>query len=83
MLISDPSGKDGPALVLILHTLISPILNNSPTHSSLSFLSYKSIFLPLTPGLKKPIAEIEGNNDVDSDIEIQPLSPQQSLQSAL
>jgi len=37
------SGKDGPAPVPIPHTLISLIQNNSPTHSSLPFLFYKSI----------------------------------------
>ena len=77
--VSDPSRKDKPTLVHNLYILIPPILNNPPTYSSLSFLSYKSPSLTPTLGSKKPIIEIEENNDIGSDVEIQPLSPQQSL----
>jgi len=79
LLIPNSFGKDGPALVYIPHTSIYSIQNNSPTHSSLLLLSYKSISLSPTPGSKKPIVEIEGNDNVNSDIEIQPLSFQQLL----
>ena len=83
MLIPNSYGKDGPALVYIPHTSIYSIQNNSPTHSSLLLLSYKSISLSPTPGSKKPIVEIEEDDNVDSDIEIQPLSFQQLLWSTL
>ena len=81
--VPNPSGKDEPAPVPILHIYIPPIQNNHSTCSSLSSLSYKSISFPPTPKSKKPIVEIEKNSDVDSDIEIQPLSPQQPLQPTL
>jgi len=71
------SGEDGPTLVLIPHTFIPPIQNNPPTHSSSPFLSYKSLsFIPI-PGSKKSMIEIEENDNINSDIEMQPLSPQQ------
>ena len=62
--VSDPSGNDGPALVSTLHISISPIQNNSPTHSSLSSLCYKSMSPLLTLRFKKPIVEIEEDDDV-------------------
>jgi len=76
LLVSDLSGKNGPALVPIPHTPISPIQNNSPTCSSLPSLSYKSISLLPTLKSKKPIVEIEEEEEVDSDVEMQPLSSQ-------
>ena len=83
LLASNSSGKDGPAPIPISHILILPIQNNSPTCSPLSSLTYKSIFLPLTPGPVKLIVEIEETNDVDFDIEVQPPSPQWPLQPSL
>jgi len=75
--MSSSSKKDRPTLVFILHISIPSIQNNSPTHFSLSFLSYKSLASIPIPGSKKSIVETEENNNIDSDIEIQPLSPQQ------
>ena len=46
LLVPKSSGKDGPALVPILHTSIPPIQNNPPTHSP---SPYKSISPPPTP----------------------------------
>ena len=83
LLVSNSSGKDGPVLVPILHTFIPPIQNNPPTCSPLPSLSYKSISPPLTPGPKKPTVEIEETNNVNSDVEMQPPSPQQPLQHGL
>jgi len=77
--VPDPSRKDRPTLVPILYILISPILNNPPTYSSSSFLFNKFPSLSPTLGSKKPIIEIGENNDIGSDVEMQPLSPQQSL----
>jgi len=74
--VSDSSGKDGPASVLTPHTLIPPIQNNSSTHSSSPFLSYKSISLLSIQRFKKLIVEIEEDDDIDSDVKIQPPSPQ-------
>jgi len=83
LLVYDLSGKDGPAPVSIPHTPISPIQNNPPTcYSSLS-LSYKFTSPLFTPGSKKSTIEIEETNDADSNIEMQPPSPQQPLQSVL
>jgi len=75
-LVSDPSRKDRPALVLILHTSIPPIQNNPPTCFSSPSLFYKLTSPPPTPRFKKPIVEIEENDDVDFDVEMQPPSPQ-------
>ena len=73
--VSDPSGKNRPILVSILHTSIPSIQNNSLTYSFSLLLSYKSIFpLPIL-GSKKPIVEIEENDNVNSDVEIQLLNP--------
>jgi len=72
LLASDPSGKDGPAPVPILHTSIPP-----------TSLYYKSISLPPTPRPKKPTVKIEETNNVDSNVEMQPPSPQQHLQPSL
>jgi len=83
LLVPNSSGKDRPVLVPILHTPISSIQDNSPTHSSLPSLSYKFISSSSTPESKKPTVEIEETNDVDSNIEMQPPSPQQSLQPSL
>ena len=82
-LVPESPSKDAPALVPITHTLIPPIQNNSPScFSSLSSL-YKSPSSPPFPVLKKPMIEIEEVDDIDSNIEIQSLSSQQPLQSAL
>ena len=75
--------KDGPALVSIPHTSIPSIQNNSPTHSSLLSLSYKSVSISPILGSKKPIVEIKKDDNVDSDVEMQLLSSQQLLQSTL
>jgi len=77
--VPDSSRKDRPTLVPISYTLISPILNNPLTYSSLPFLSYKSPSPSPILGSKKPIIEIREKNDIDSDVEMQPLSPQQFL----
>ena len=74
LLASDLSRRN--ALVSIPHIPISPIQNNSPTCSSLPSLFYKSISLLPTLESKKPIVEIEKEEDVDSDVEMQPLSSQ-------
>jgi len=69
--ISDPFRKDGPALVPI------PLIqNNFFTCYSSSSLSYKSLSLLSTSESKKPTVEIEKNNNVNSNVEIQLLSPQ-------
>ena len=75
-LVPNSSRKDGPASVSILHTLIPLIQNNPPTHFPSPSLSYKSILPPLTPGPKKPTVEIEETNVINSDVEMQPPSPQ-------
>jgi len=75
-LASDSSKKDRPTLILILHILIPPIQNNSSTYSSLPSLFYKSISLSPTPRFKKSTVEIEEDDNVDSDVEMQSLSPQ-------
>lgn len=59
LLTSDFSSKDRLTLVSISHIPISPIQNNSFTCSSLSSLSYKSLFLILTLEFKKPTIEVE------------------------
>ena len=76
LLVPNPSGKDGPAPIPIPHTSISPTPNNLPTHSPSSLLSYKSTSSLLTPGFKKLIVDIEENGDIDTDVEMQPPSPQ-------
>jgi len=81
--ISSPSGKDRLAPVPILHTYIPSIQDNPPTYSSSPFLSYKSLSPSPTLGSKKSIVEIEENDNVDSNIEMQTLSSQQSLQPTL
>ena len=81
--VSDPFRKDGPAPVPTPCTPVPPIQNNPPTCSSLLSLPYKFTSLSPTPGFKKPIVEIEKNNDIDSDVEIQSPNPQQPLQPAL
>ena len=83
LLASDPFKKDRLTLVLILYIPIPSIQNNFPTHSSSSSLSYKFVSLLSTLEFKKPTVEIKENDDIDSDIEMQSLSPQWSLQSAL
>ena len=80
---SSSSKKDGPTLIPILHIFIPLIQNNLPTYSSLPSLSYKSPSLTSTTKSKKPTIEIEEDDNVNSDVEIQPLSPQQTLQSVL
>jgi len=79
LLASDFFRKDRPTLVLIPHTSISPIQNNPPACSSSLSLSYKSISPLSTLRFKKSIVEIEENDNVDSNIEMQPPSLQQSL----
>jgi len=82
-LAPNSSERDRPAPVLIPHIPIPSIQNNPPTCSPLSPLSYKSTFPSPTLESKKPMVEIEETNNVDSDIEIQPPSPQQPLQPGL
>jgi len=81
--VLDPFEKDRSAPVSIPYTFISPIQNNFPTYFSSPSLSYKSTSFPFISKSKKPIVEIENDNDIDSDVEIQLLSPQQSLQPTL
>ena len=83
LLTPNSSEKDRSAPVPIPHISTPLIQNNPPTHSPLPPLSYKSTSLLSTPESKKPIVEIEELNDIDSDIEMQPPSSQQSLQSSL
>jgi len=73
------SRKDRPAPVFIPHILISPIQNNPLTCFSSLSLFYKSLSTSSILEFKKPIIEIEKDDDVDSDVEMQPLSPQQPL----
>jgi len=70
LLIPGSSGKNGPAPVPI-----PSIQNNSSTYFSLSFLSYKFLFSLLILKSRKPIVEIKKDNNVDSNVEMQPLSP--------
>ena len=76
--VSGSSEKDRSAPVPI-----PSIQNNSSTHFSSPFLSYKSLFSLPTPESRKPTVEIEKDNNIDSDIEMQPLSPQLFLQPTL
>ena len=76
LLVPDPSWKDKPTLIPILHTLIPPIQNNSPTCSPLSSLSYKSTFPLFTLESKNLILKIEETNDVNSNVEMQPPNSQ-------
>ena len=48
-----------------------------------SSLSHESISFPLTPEFKKPTVKIKKDDDINSNIEMQLLSPQQSLQPTL
>ena len=76
LLVPSPFEKDKPVPVSILLISIPFIQSNYPIYSPLSSLSYKSLsFLP-TLESKKPIVKIEENDNVNSDIEIQVLSPQ-------
>ena len=69
------SGKDRPAPVPIPHISISPIQKNPLTCFPSLSLFYKSLStLPILE-FKKPIVEIEKDDDVDSDVEMLPLSP--------
>jgi len=65
-----PSGRDRPTLVSILYISILLTQNNPPTCSSLFSLFYKSLFLLPISESKKPILEIEKNNNIDSDVEM-------------
>jgi len=76
LLASDSSGKDGPTSIHISYTFIHPIQKNPSTYFYLSFLFYKSTSPPPILGSKKPTVEIEEEEDVDSNVEIQSLSPQ-------
>ena len=80
---SSPSKKDRPTLIPILHISIPLIQNNLPTYSPLPSLSYKPPSLTSATESKKPTIEIEEDDNVDSDVEIQLLSSQQPLKSAL
>jgi len=73
--VPNSSRKNGPALVPISHTPILPIQNNSLTHPSFSFLSYKSPSPPPIPKSKKSIIKIEENDDINSNVEMQPPNP--------
>ena len=83
LLVSNSSGKDGLAPVPIPHTPIPPIQNNLPTCSSLPSLFYKFTSFSPTPRSKKLKVEIEKDDNINSNIEMQPLSSQQPLQPAL
>jgi len=70
LLVSCPSRKYGLTSVPITYIPISLIQNNPPTYFLSLFLSYKfPPFLP-TPKSKKPIIEIEEEDNVDSDVKI-------------
>ena len=70
LLAPNSSGKYRPTPVHIPHIPIPPTYSPSPS------LTYKSISPPSTLWPKKPIFKIEEMNDIDSDVEIQPPSPQ-------
>ena len=75
-LVPRPSDKDRPTPILIPYIPISIIQNNSPPYSPLLFFSYKSLsFLP-SPVPKKPTVEVDEVNNVDSNVEMQPLRSQ-------
>ena len=74
--ISDSFRKNRPALVPIPYIHIPFIQNNPSTCSSLPFLSYKFLSFLSTPEFKKSIIEIEENDNINSNIKIQSLSPQ-------
>jgi len=76
LLVSDPSGKNKLALVVILHTSILSIQNNPSTCSSLPSLSYKFSSPSSILEFKKLTVEIEEDNNVDSNVKIQLLSSQ-------
>ena len=69
LLVSDSSGKDGPAPIPI------PYIPIPPTYSPSYFLSYKPTSLLLTLEFKKPTVDIEENDDVNTDVEMQLSSP--------
>ena len=80
MSVSNPSGKYGLALVFIPYILSFPFkMIFLLIHLHLLFLISSLLILES----KKPIIKIKKNNYVDSDIEMQPLSSQQSLQPTL
>jgi len=74
---------NGLDIVPIPHTLIPPIQNNPPPCSPLLSSLYESLSPLPSPVLKKSMIEIEEIDDVESDIEMQSLSSQQPLKSAL
>jgi len=82
LLVSRPFSEDKPALLSIPYISISPIQNNSPCFLSLS-LSYKSPSLLPLPVSKKPIVKVEKVDDIEFNVEIWSLSPQQLSQLAL
>jgi len=73
---SDSFGKDEPTSVHTPYTFIPPIQKNPSTYFPLSSLFYKSPSPPPILGSKKPTIKIEEEEDVDSNVEIQSLSPQ-------
>jgi len=68
--VSGPSGKDEPTIVLILHTPIPFIQNNSSSYFSLSSHFYKSLSLLLSPVFKKLTVKVEEVNNINSNVEI-------------
>ena len=72
-----PSGKDGLAPVPIPPIPIPPIAKNPPSCSFSPSLSYK--FPSPSPSLvpEKPTVEIEEIDNVNSNVKMQPLRPQQ------
>ena len=80
LLVPRLSDKDRPTLILIpyifIYISVSIIQNNSPPYSSLLFFSYKSLSSLSSLVSKKPIVEVDEVNNVDSNVEMQPLRPQ-------
>ena len=80
MSVSDPFGKYGLALVSIPYIFSFPFkMIFLLIHLHLLFLISSLLILES----KKPIIKIKKDNYVDSDIKMQPLSSQQSLQPTL
>jgi len=75
-LVPRPSDKDRSTPILIPYTPISIIQNNPPPYFSLLFFSYK--FLSPLPSLvpKKPTVKVDEGNNIDFNVEMQPLRPQ-------
>ena len=76
LLVPRPSDKDRPTPILIPYIPISIIQNNPSPYSPLLFFSYKSLSSLPSPVPKKPTVEVNEVNNVNSNVEMQPLRHQ-------